>query len=157
MEPKERLQDFLTAMTEWEMWSHVEDRKTSNDYEWEKFSSANGLKPEDRSQCREKHWQEARERLMAIFTEFLTRHALEKIGAPRLISVRFAKPPSFDQDIENGYEQKRTHAYIYATHKRSNLYPRMKYDMTIEDGVWKIDTAFDWRQSLNKWEKVKAL
>jgi hypothetical protein len=159
MEPKERLQAFLTAMTEWERWCHIEDRKTGNDYEWEQFSKAEGLKPEDRWEYSKRHDREAQARITAIYTEFLTQSALLKMGASKLYAYSYVKPPEFDQEIEAEYEQKRTHAYVYTQPRVAGtpLTYRRKYDMKMEDGAWKLHDAFKWRQSLNKWERINHL
>lgn len=152
MEPKERLQVFLTAMMDWELWCHAELRKTREDSEWKKFSQAEGLKPEDRDGCDDRRTQEVCERLEAIFTEFLTRSALEERGEQKQAvdaadrspsqsaleerseqkpyTINYAKPPRHDQEIEAEYEQKGAQAYLYTQPRPRGIFRTGKvYDL----------------------------
>jgi hypothetical protein len=138
MNQKERLQSFISAMEEWIIWRNVESRK-----------------PEYHGEYREKHIREAKERLLAIFTEFLTRRALDK-DASRLWGLSYRKPPEYSQEIEDEFEEKRVHTYIYAHHKKGS-YAKRKYDLVREDGEWKIDATFSWDESSKKWWKRRAI
>jgi len=164
MEAKERLQAFLTAMTAWETWSHVEDRKIADDFEWEKRCDFDwGTRHSGKGQTSEERWvycrkrsQESRTKLLAIFTEFLTQGAVRKIGRSRLGALNFGRPPQYAKEIEDEYEQNENHASVYAQ-SRDGSQPRTKYEMVIENEVWKIEAVFEWRPSSGKWSAVKAL
>jgi ADP-heptose:LPS heptosyltransferase len=141
MNQKERLQSFISAMEEWEIWNHVENRK-----------------PEYHGEYREKQNQEAKERLLAIFTEFLTRRALDKNGTPHLWSLSYSRPPTYSQEIEDEFEEKRVHTYLYAHHKRWPDYSiKRKYDLVREDGEWKIDAVFSWYESSKRWCRKRCI
>jgi hypothetical protein len=67
-----------------------------------------------------------------------------------------SRPPEYEQEIEAESEEKRTHVYLYAQPK-GNFYSRRRYNFVIENGTWKINSAFDWRKSSGKWEKIRSI
>ncbi|GHS89792.1 hypothetical protein FACS189487_10710 [Campylobacterota bacterium] len=138
--PKKCVASFISAMQTWEIWLYSENRKTEYI---------------ENSCYRENVLREAHDKLFEIFTEHLTLSAIEKIGG-RLSSLSPQKPPEYEQTIESNHEEIKDHYFIYAQQERGFKH-RIKYELIIENVQWKINSAFVWHTSKNKWIKSKAI
>ncbi|MCC4105657.1 NTF2 fold immunity protein [Serratia ureilytica] len=142
MTPVDRLRTFIEDMLEWE-----------TTFQTQRRSESYMQNVEVRTQID----SDANRKLQNIFTEHLSRKALNSIAKARLDTMGTQRPPDYAQSVsENTEEQAGKHTHI-ETFKEKGLAPRRRYSLVMEDGVPKIDSVAAWDPSEQKWDRRHSI
>ncbi|AZL70625.1 MULTISPECIES: NTF2 fold immunity protein [Pseudomonas] len=144
MESVERLRCFIEDMLEWE--TSFGSKRRAHQREM----------PDDQ-EGRLCLVQDNREKLLGIFEKHLSSSALATTAQARLSTMGTARPPEYAQLIVEGTEAQVGKKVYIETYNEKSIVSRRRYSMVFDGEDSRVDAIYAWRESSDKWEKMRAI